>query len=78
MGLIAPSKEILSALNSLKADSSWSAVLGWLHGSLVEETKTLWANKDEVQVRWSQGACQTLQEILKYAESSQELLHRRR
>lgn len=76
--LAKPSNQVLSALASLQGDQSFATVRDWLCQSLDD----LYANgasaKDDVIVRWHQGAAQAVRDFLEKAESAAEVIRKSR
>lgn len=70
--------KILSALASLQGDPNFETVRDWLCQSLDD----LYANgasaKDDVIVRWHQGAAQAVRELLDKAATAQEVIRKSR
>lgn len=72
------SERVLVALASLESDPDFVVLMEWMRSRREEETKTLMLSKDHVQVRWSQGACQFLDDFIELAEKARAILHKRR
>lgn len=73
-----PNQKVLSALASLQGSPDFSTVQEWLCQSLDD----LYANgataKDDVIVRWHQGAAQAVRELLDKAATAQEVIRKSR
>lgn len=73
-----PNQKVLSALASLQGNQDFSTVQEWLCQSLDD----LYANgataKDDVIVRWHQGAAQAVRELLDKAATAQEVIRKSR
>lgn len=69
-----PDRATLSALNSLNGHPQFSSIISWLEMSLVDLRAANDHCKDEVLMRWHQGACQTLEEIISTYTSCRDLM----
>lgn len=65
-----PDQRVLFALAALEDDHNFSVVLEWLEGSLGELDVATRTTKDEVLTRWSQGAAQSLADLIGTARSA--------
>lgn len=76
--LAKPSNQVLSALASLQGDQNFATVRDWLCQSLDD----LYANgasaKDDVIVRWHQGAAQAVRDFLDKAATASEVIRKSR
>jgi hypothetical protein len=76
--LTKPSNKVLSAIASLQNDQNFSVIRDWLTESL----ESLYVNgsttKDDVVVRWNQGAAQVVRDLLEKCESASEVIRKSR
>lgn len=76
--LAKPTHQVLNALASLQGDPHFATVRDWLCQSLDD----LYANgasaKDDVIVRWHQGAAQAVRDLLDKAASASEVIRKSR
>jgi len=70
------SQETISALAQLQGNIHFEIVKSWLHESLRELEKTTPITKDEVHLRWNQGAQQVLQSILEKADGAEDTMRK--
>lgn len=70
------SQETISSLAQLQGNIHFEIVKSWLHESLRELEKTTPITKDEVQLRWSQGAQQVLNSILEKADGAEDTIRK--
>jgi hypothetical protein len=71
-----PDKRIIQDLASLEGNTDFEVVKDWLYKSLLTlHTEGAFA-KDEHQVRWNQGACQVLQELLDKSNTAREVIRK--
>ncbi len=68
--------EVINALSQLQGNIHFEIVKGWLHESLRELEKTTPITKDEVQLRWQQGAQQVLGTFLEKSDGSEEAIRK--
>ena len=76
--LVKPSPQVLSALASLEGDSDFTTVMVWLKDSLSSLHAANTDTRDEVQMRWKQGAAQALMDLLQKAESAKAVIRKSR
>jgi hypothetical protein len=69
---------VTAALASLEGSSEFEVVLGWLEESLADLKTASHHTKDEVILRWQQGACQTLDDLIRKTRTSRQTQHSRR
>lgn len=67
---------LLSSLASLETNEEFRLVIEWLNTSLAELHYATPAIKDEVLLRWQQGASQMLQEFLSTAKAARSVVRR--
>lgn len=67
---------VLSALSSLSGHPDFEVICDWLGKSLVNIRETTDTTKDEVMVRWQQGASQVLAELLTKKNEARETLYK--
>lgn len=76
--LTKPNLKVLGALASLQGNKDFETVLDWL----VQSLDDLYANgataKDEVIVRWSQGAAQAVRDFVDKAGTAHEVIRKSR
>ncbi len=72
-----PDEQQLKALHALKGDPNWEKVRMLLENSLYELRQHTDRQADEVQMRWNQGACQILSDLLDCAENAANKLKSR-
>lgn len=70
------SQETISSLAQLQGNIHFEIVKSWLHESLRELEKTTPITKDEVQLRWNQGAQQVLNSILEKADGAEDTIRK--
>jgi hypothetical protein len=70
--------QVLSALASLQGNASFETVRSWLQASLNDLHAENTLAKDDVVVRWNQGAAQVLTELLKKVETAPDVLRKSR
>lgn len=68
-------KKVISAFAALQGDYNFEVIREWLQKTLDDLDETNAITKDEVQVRWNQGAAQQLRELLRIAREARSLLH---
>ena len=73
--VIKPSRQVISALATLQGQHDFEVIRDWLQRTLDDLTEINELTKDEVQVRWNQGAAQQLRELLRIAREARSLLH---
>lgn len=73
-----PSQQVLSALASVNTDARFEIVKRWLRESLDGLDADNRITKDDVVVRWNQGAAQAINELLTKLESSSDVLRKSR
>ncbi len=76
MLLSKPDRQLLVALSALESDPNFQLVLNWLFSSQEELYKNTSYIKDEVLVRWNQGAVQAVIEIIEVVMNSRQSLDR--
>lgn len=69
-----PDRSALMALNGLNGHPQFESIISWLEMSLVDLRHANDTCKDEVLMRWHQGACQTLEEIISTYHSCRDLM----
>lgn len=67
---------MLSALSTLSGHPDFEVVCDWLGKSLVNIRETTDTTKDEVMVRWQQGASQVLSELLMKKDEARDTLRK--
>jgi hypothetical protein len=67
---------VLSALSSLSGHPDFEVICDWLGKSLVNIRASTDTTKDEVMVRWQQGASQVLAELLTKKTEARETLYK--
>lgn len=73
-----PSQQVLSALAAVNTDARFEIVKRWLKESLDGLDADNRITKDDVVVRWNQGAAQAIHELLTKLESSSDVLRKSR
>lgn len=73
-----PNQQVLSALAAVNVDARFEIVKRWLKESLDGLDADTRITKDEVVVRWNQGAAQAIHELLTKLESSSDALRKSR
>lgn len=73
-----PSQQVLSALSSVNVDPRFEIVKRWLKESLDGLDADTRLTKDEVIVRWNQGAAQAVSELLTKLDTAIDALHKSR
>ena len=68
-------KKVISAFAALQGEYNFEVIREWLQKSLDDLDEANAITKDEVQVRWNQGAAQQLRELLRIAREARSLLH---
>lgn len=68
---------VLQALNQLEGNADFEEVCDWLGKSLVSIRTNGDTQKDEVLMRWSQGASQALAEFLEKKSTARETLRKK-
>ncbi len=76
MLLSKPDRQLLVALSALESDPNFQLVLNWLFSSQEELYQNTSYIKDEVLVRWNQGAVQAVIEIIEVVMNSRQSLDR--
>lgn len=76
--LAKPNQKVLSALASLRGDPNFSTVLDWMCQSLDNLYADGASAKDDVIVRWHQGAAQAVRDFLDKADSAHEVIRKSR
>lgn len=69
-------QETINALAQLQGNIHFEQVKSWLHESLRELEKTTPITKDEVQLRWNQGAQQVIAAFLQKADGAEETIRK--
>lgn len=69
---------VIAALSSLEGNAEFEVVLNWLEASLGEIRETSCFTKDEVVLRWQQGACQALSDVVKAARTARQTQYSRK
>lgn len=69
-------KETINALAQLQGNIHFEQVKTWLHESLRELERVTPQTKDEVQLRWNQGAQQVLGTILEKSDGSEQAIRK--
>jgi hypothetical protein len=69
---------VIAALSSLEGTPDFEAFVDWLEDSLADLMNDNCRTKDEVLVRWQQGACQVLNELVMKARSARQVQHSRK
>lgn len=73
-----PDQRVLQSLMRLKGHPDFEVVREWLAQSLDTNRREADTVKDEVLLRWKQGACQALDQILVTEATSRDSLQRGR
>ena len=68
--------EVINALAQLQGNVHFEIVKGWMHESLRELERSTPLTKDEVQLRWNQGAQQVLGTILEKSDGSEQAIRK--
>lgn len=76
MLLSKPDRQLLVALSALETDPNFQVVMNWLFSSQEEIYQNTSYIKDEVLVRWNQGAAQAVIEIIEVAMNTRQSLDR--
>jgi|APGre2960657373_1045057.scaffolds.fasta_scaffold01308_5 hypothetical protein len=76
MILSKPDRQLLVALSALETDPNFQVVMNWLFSSQEEIYQNTSYIKDEVLVRWNQGAAQAVIEIIEVAMNTRQSLDR--
>lgn len=63
---------------SLDGHPEFEVVMGWLEESLADLMSANCHAKDEVLMRWQQGACQALSDLVHRARSARETQYSRK
>jgi len=71
-----PDERILKALHSLKHQEDWKTVRAWLTDSITAMRKESDSIREEVPLRWNQGACSALDTLLEYETNTKEILEK--
>lgn len=71
-----PDQRVLSALASLEGNPDFEVVMQWLRQSREDQVNAGMYDKDDVLVRWSQGAYQALDSLISTAEAARKNLKR--
>lgn len=69
---------VIAALSSLEGNAEFEVVLSWLEASLGELRETSCYTKDEVVLRWQQGACQALTDLTRAARTARQTQYSRK
>lgn len=72
--LLKPDAKTLSALASIEASQEGKELIRWLRESLDHLLSDAAITRDEINVRWMQGAAQALNENLDYISRSHAIL----
>lgn len=72
-----PSIRVLQALSQLEGNNDFEEVCDWLGKSLVSIRTNGDSQRDEVLMRWNQGASQVLSEFLDKKTSARETLRKK-
>lgn len=76
--LAKPSHQVLSALASLQGEQNFETVRDWLQQSLDDLYANGASTKDDVLVRWHQGAAQAVRDLLDKAATASEVIRKSR
>jgi len=69
---------VISALSSLEGNTEFEVVMGWLEESRADLHAASLHTKDEVVLRWQQGAGQLLDDLIQKVRSSRQTQYSRR
>lgn len=69
---------VISALSSLEGNTEFEVVMGWLEESRADLHAASLHTKDEVVLRWQQGAGQLLDDLIRKVRSSRQTQYSRR
>lgn len=69
---------VVAALASLEGNAEFEVFLSWLEESLDELRGMSCYTKDEVVVRWQQGACQALTDLVRTARMARQTQYSRK
>lgn len=68
------SEDVLHAIENLRNDPDFAVVKGWLMESYQERLQLTAGIEPEVMMRWSQGRCQCLSDIMETIETAPTVL----
>lgn len=71
-----PDRQVVAAMATLSAHPDFNKFLEYLHGSLNEIASESASTKDEVLLRWQQGAMQILQQVITSCSNAPETLRK--
>lgn len=69
---------VASAMASLEGNAEFEVIVGWLEESLADLRSASMHTKDEVVLRWQQGASQTLDDLVRKIRSARQTQYSRR
>lgn len=69
---------VVAALASLEGNADFDVVLSWLEESLDDLREMSCFTKDEIVMRWQQGACQALADLVQRAKMARQTQYSRR
>lgn len=69
---------VISALASLEGNADFEVFVGWLEESQAELQAESRHTKDEVVLRWQQGASQTLDDLMRKIRSARQTQYSKR
>ena len=69
---------VIAALSSLEGNTEFEVVMGWLEESRADLHVASMHTKDEVVLRWQQGASQVLDDLIRKVRSSRQAHHSRK
>jgi arginine repressor len=76
--LAKPDHRVLNALATLRGSQDFIVVTDWIRQSLSDLDVQTRHTKDEILVRWHQGAAQVLEDLLDRAESAGDVIRKSR
>lgn len=74
--LIQPKQDVIQALASLNNEYQFRVICDWLENTLNQIDEESATTKDEVQLRWNQGAAQVIREFLSKRNAALETLRK--
>ncbi|WP_201168302.1 hypothetical protein [Halorhodospira halophila] len=71
-----PGREVLQALARLDGNPDFDRVIGWLQDSRQRQVNAAIQERDEAELRQTQGAAQALDELIEHTQGARESLKR--
>ncbi len=76
--LVKPSLRVINALGSLEGNPNFVDVMAWLQESLDRLNTDSRSIQNEVVLRWTQGAAQTVSDFIEKAATARDVINKSR